>query len=264
MSKKSKALEEFYKLCFRADRQTIFDMNDVTNDHNINNVIVGLSKECFGLRIADNTETITYQLLYINGYKDLKGLFLNMTIDHHQRDKIVFFFAMHLSQEFPHLDFIDTFNTFQQFTRSILEKANYFTISSQEMARFKGKDSIIISPSAKGVMKINFIDKVEFLREFFGNRHEDQVSNENENYIYLMLNKRNGLTKIGTSIQPKYREKTLQGEEPEVFLISIWPAPRKVEKELHKMFFHQKERGEWFNLKSEQMNAIKERMSEFV
>ena len=46
--------------------------------------------------------------------------------------------------------------------------------------------------------------------------------NSKENRIYLMFNSRNGYTKIGRSINPKLREKTLQGEEPEIEMIAIF------------------------------------------
>ena len=244
------------------DEKFIHEMSQVSNDVSVNNVIVGLNDECFGLRLFDDPEKVFYQLFYINGTKGLSGLLLDMTLYNPNRDDIVFLFSNHLTQEFQHLDAIDVFNTFQQYTRSMLEKEGHFTISSLEMEKFKGKDSTIIAKGVKGISIIPLIEKVEFLRQYFGQRHTIEIK-EDQNYIYLMLNKRNGLVKIGTSIRPKFREKTLQGEEPEIYLISIWQAPREIEKELHKRFSDKKKRGEWFKLKSRDLKDIKDRMIEF-
>lgn len=46
-------------------------------------------------------------------------------------------------------------------------------------------------------------------------------------YVYLMKNSRNGLTKIGHSSNPVFREKTLQAEEPEINLLHSAESPKK-------------------------------------
>lgn len=76
---------------------------------------------------------------------------------------------------------------------------------------------------------------------------EKQKRNKSDkpNHIYLAVNKRNGYHKIGRSIDPKIREKTLQSEEPEVEFIGKWIAPEKTETELHNKFKEKKVRGEW-------------------
>ena len=66
--------------------------------------------------------------------------------------------------------------------------------------------------------------------------------------VYLMRNRRNGLVKIGSSLNPKFREKTLHSEEPEIELICYAPAGRGFERELHQVYQEKRVRGEWFQL----------------
>lgn len=48
-----------------------------------------------------------------------------------------------------------------------------------------------------------------------------------------MYNYRNDFTKIGRSINPLKREKTLQGEDPELEIIAFWQTDKIYEKILH-------------------------------
>lgn len=74
--------------------------------------------------------------------------------------------------------------------------------------------------------------------------------------VYLMRNVRNGLTKIGIPVDPKYREKTLQAEEPEVEL--LWSASGDAldERALHSRFSNRRVKGEWFNLTEDDIRRI--------
>ncbi len=74
--------------------------------------------------------------------------------------------------------------------------------------------------------------------------------------VYLMHNKRNGLYKIGRSIKPSLREKTLQSQEPEIEITATYPATNKDEKILHQTFYDKHVRGEWFNLESSDLALI--------
>jgi hypothetical protein len=70
-------------------------------------------------------------------------------------------------------------------------------------------------------------------------------------YVYLCRNNRNGLIKIGFSKEPKYREVTLQSEDPDVEFIHVRPADRGLERCLHQIFAAKRRRGEWFELSDE-------------
>jgi hypothetical protein len=74
---------------------------------------------------------------------------------------------------------------------------------------------------------------------------------------YLMLNNRNGYVKIGVSNNARYREKTLQSEEPEVVLFAVLErgAPR-MERSLHREYANSRLRGEWFALGPKDVQRI--------
>jgi hypothetical protein len=76
-------------------------------------------------------------------------------------------------------------------------------------------------------------------------------------YVYLMINKRNSLYKIGRSTSPQYREKTLQSEEPEVHLLWKLLARKEDEVHLHQLFKTSRVRGEWFDLEPEEVEWIR-------
>lgn len=82
-------------------------------------------------------------------------------------------------------------------------------------------------------------------------------------YVYLMLNKRSGHFKIGRSVNPRFREKTLQSQEPEVELVESCLAPKEFENELHKQFASKRIRGEWFELEDNDLKLIADKMNEY-
>ena len=71
---------------------------------------------------------------------------------------------------------------------------------------------------------------------------------------YILKDKNTGLYKIGRSINPLDREKTLQAEKPTVKLIKIFKD--NVERDLHDKYKKQRVRGEWFNLNKVQLKYI--------
>lgn len=74
---------------------------------------------------------------------------------------------------------------------------------------------------------------------------------------YLMFDSNTNYVKIGKSVDPRFRESTLQSEKPSISLFAICPAD--IEKDLHKTYSNNRVRGEWFDLhKNEVENIIKE------
>lgn len=81
--------------------------------------------------------------------------------------------------------------------------------------------------------------------------------NQSDGFIYLMRNKRNGLTKIGYSKTPKHRESTLQSQEPEIEMIHSVKGTFSEEKAIHKNYAAARVRGEWFKLSETEIDEIK-------
>ncbi len=88
-----------------------------------------------------------------------------------------------------------------------------------------------------------------------------QKSSTKDCYLYLMQNLKNGYHKIGISIEPIYREKTLQSEEPNISTVKTRKfmnrkIAKEIETELHKKYDHKKVRGEWFDLNQIELEEI--------
>ncbi len=78
-----------------------------------------------------------------------------------------------------------------------------------------------------------------------------------KSYVYLMKDKQNGLYKIGKSVNPKYREKTLRSEKPDIKMIFSTEERRSFsESTLHVCFREYRVRGEWFKLTQAQVRYI--------
>lgn len=252
----------FYKHYSNLEEDAILNINEKFNSPEFNNVIVGLEKQCFSLWLMDDDEEIRYRLFYITNQNKLEGDLIELNISTEYRDELVMFFSNFLAHNYEGLDLIDVFNTFQKQTRGMLEKLGYLTIASTEIAKYKGQNPHIMAKGVKGIIPIRLIDKTEFYREFFGNKSLTPETDECD-HIYLMLNKRNDYIKIGKSKRPSFREKTLQGDEPDIDMITFWQAPSQVEKELHKRFKDKRQRGEWFKLSFIELKQIKEYMENY-
>lgn len=77
-------------------------------------------------------------------------------------------------------------------------------------------------------------------------------------FVYMMRCNRTSRIKIGFSVNPNYREKTLQSENPDVALIWKKEGTRDDEMEMHARFSAYRFRGEWFNLPESELTKIKE------
>lgn len=177
-----------------------------------------------------------------------------------EKEDLTFFFASFLAHNYDDLDPIDTYNTFQSKTRSLFEKIGFTTITNVEMANFQ--HPVVCAPFTRGIVQINFIEKLTVFRQLFNYDPKKQRTAEGE-YVYLMLNKRNNYIKIGKSKIPDFREKTLQAEEPDIQLITVWKAPAQKERDLHARFTASRKRGEWFKLNLSDLKTIKQLMAAY-
>lgn len=73
---------------------------------------------------------------------------------------------------------------------------------------------------------------------------------------YLMKDESTGFIKIGRSVSPSIRERTLQAEKPTISLLKVCDS--LVERELHEQYENNRVRGEWFNLSDEEIAKIVE------
>ncbi|QIK54472.1 hypothetical protein G7051_09010 [Dysgonomonas sp. HDW5B] len=247
----------FHERCAILDSATVLEFNTHWESSELHNVITGLCKECYGVFILDD-KNIKYQLAYFNGERELEGIVLELDFPFEKRDKLVFFFSDFLSHRYKRLDTIDVFNTFQHYTRSMLERIGHLTLSSLDIEKYKDRN-----PEVIGALVIPMINKPTFYKDYFGNLYLDEMAGDDV-CVYLMLNKNNNYIKIGKSKKPRFREKTLQAEEPDIEIIASWLAPAYIEKELHSKFTEKRMRGEWFDLLFSDLKIIKDKMSEYI
>ena len=233
----------------------ILQMNESDNGP-INNVLNGLNKHCYGIWLLEDKLDNNYLLFYINNRIELSGLVYRLKINDKKRNEFTMGFSKVVNDEYPKdTELVDVFNTFQNHTRTMLEKINRFTYGNEMV----GKNATLIVKNKVGIDFVPVLNKKEAFKDIFSTDKE-KVNGENGNKIYLMFNPRNGYTKIGRSINPKVREKTLQGEDPETEIIALWNSPKSTEKDLHNTFSEKRIRGEWFNLGISDLLEIKEKM----
>lgn len=87
---------------------------------------------------------------------------------------------------------------------------------------------------------------------------DNYKENDSTTYVYLFKDESTGFYKIGSSRNPKYREKTLMCERPTITSIFVSRITLvQKERELHKLFKKKRVRGEWFNLDETDIEVIK-------
>jgi hypothetical protein len=125
--------------------------------------------------------------------------------------------------------------------KEIIEACNY-AIQSYE---YHCIDDSIIKEENERLLQIE-------LDNLGGVRRSKNITN-----IYIMQDQTNGYYKIGRSINPLKRERTLQSEKPTINLLYTIKSYQEEEVKLHNKYANYRIRGEWFNLNDEQIEEIK-------
>ncbi len=228
----------------------------------INNVVIGIDKHCFG--VTSGQEKPVFQFLYINGKNELKGYLLQLIFKQEEFYSLVVEYSYLLTIEFELDDPVNLYNSLIGYYRMSLEMRFIQTISNFDWELLKetygDNDPTIIA--AGPIEVLYFLDKREFYQKLVG--EEFHLITQNVNYVYLLINTRNGLFKIGRSKNPLKREKTLQAEEPEIQLIKYWLADKTFENKMHKFFFKKRVRGEWFKLNINDVLMIRNITNDFI
>jgi hypothetical protein len=111
----------------------------------------------------------------------------------------------------------------------------------------------ILNCSKMNISKI--IKKHNIKYEKLGKKRNEILFKKNKNYkTYIIKDLTNNIYKIGKSVNPKLREKTLQSEKPSIKIIKIFD--KNIESQLHLKYEKQRIRGEWFNLNQIQIKYI--------
>lgn len=250
------------KNMFSLDSEYIIANRDFDRGE-INNVIKGLNKEVFVIMLVkDNISDVVFEASYINNTNELKGYSINLDTSDLRWTRYLASFSTYISKEFDSYDPIDGFNGFMKHSRTLFEQLDFFTLTSKEVEQIiKNNDELLVS-NDRGVIVVKYQDKLETYRDFYS--HDAPILNrERENRVYLMYSGTNNSIKIGRSINPSLRERTLQSEDPQLGIITCWIAPVKVEKELQKLMESKRVRGEWFNLNFGDLKQIRKYMKKY-
>jgi hypothetical protein len=103
-------------------------------------------------------------------------------------------------------------------------------------------------------------DKLEFKKqqnEYYKERQKVlriKVAKKDKSKTYVMKDEDTGFYKIGKSVNPEHRERTLQSQKPTIKMVKIFDS--NIEKELHEAYDKYRVRGEWFNLTNIQLQYI--------
>lgn len=103
----------------------------------------------------------------------------------------------------------------------------------------------------------DWADVVALIPKFEDNEVDIQ---ESECFVYLKKNQK-GHYKIGISIDPINRERTLMAQDPQIKTIAKKKYINKkiagaIEKAFHQLYSHKRVRGEWFLLDEEDLNEL--------
>lgn len=254
--------KRFNSICFTLSESDILEFDKQDNGP-INNVMVGIANECLGCQLYDDVHGLDVKMFYITNSGNLKGDIICLPVRDPDYFTLLFKFCHLLAVEYREVDAIDAFNTFQTKLRGFLEKRDFFTVTDTDLKPFKGKSMTFMGNTKRGIIYVRFIDKVKYYREYFNNTYQLKLNiTERKEYVYLMINTETSLIKIGFSINPSYREKTLHSQEPTIHLIACWQSSRKTEKELHLKYKSKRVRGEWFRLNMSDLYELEAYMTQ--
>lgn len=265
MSNLNEIKEQFENSYFILNEELIHLLNKDDQTGHLNNVIIGLNKECYGVRLFENPDDpIIIEVYYINCKPKLQGSLIRVELNNPNYQFLLLQFCALLVMNYSIINEIHAYNTFQKQLRTILEKDGYFTITNIDIEQLRkiGTNGSLINLHHKAIKQIDMIPIVDFYREIFDDNYK-KVTEDINDYVYLMINTETSLIKIGYSRKPTVREKTLQSQEPQIYLIACWNANRKVETELHRKFKKNRIRGEYFKLGFNDLKELKDSMKNY-
>ncbi len=143
----------------------------------------------------------------------------------------------------------------------LISRAQYhYFISLEDLLFIKSKlDNTIKFAQENNIKELNNAIKLEYEQDFIKDNSGMLVKRHSDfpTKVYLMKDEHSGLYKIGRSINPLKRERTLQSEKPQIRLIYSFNAYCKDEIDIHEKFKDKRVRGEWFSLNEDDINYIK-------
>lgn len=246
------------------DEEKIMRLYEFDKGH-LGNVIRGMEDECFGLFYYEEKDKELF-LFFVkrNTNISLTGLSMVIPLFSKYRNIFVFFFSKVLVERysFNKKDECSIANTYQHLIKTACEQEGFLTENKEQLRN----DGVTLVMSHRPILDVTFFKRDFFFEQYFNSKlieYALQNEYEAEEKVYIMFNSRSLLYKIGYSTNPKRRERTLQGEDPELKLIACWITPKETEKELHNLFAKKRTRGEWFRLNLKDLEKIRNYMEQY-
>jgi len=237
-----------YLLDFYDDEEYILNyLNDIIDDHYI---------ECDG-----NDHNWKMLLDFLQRYLDWRINYTEKidsvvdsygTVDHKYNDFIweTIFYEL----DYPVFNLINDdniFNAIRDVTyyiyESLLSKKDYDKMKILERKNIK--EGVLVSNKIQDLWANGLVTA---FKNSNGKINLDK--NDRKKRCYIMKDSVNNLYKIGNSVDPKLRERTLQSEKPFISIVKTFKQNH--EKELHKKYNEFRRRGEWFELTDIQLKYI--------
>lgn len=240
------------------------------HDNGVFNVVRGLHKEAFSTMVWDDSKpNFDYFISYVTTVKDkLEGFILRLQPHLKTRNELTTCFTAFICKRYKTEEPYSVFNTFQDQQRSLFERLDFWTYDDTLKHELKERNGEFYLKGHKGIIYVPFAktadEKKSANEKTSKTPKKDKTKIADEHFVYIMHNKHNDYYKIGRSIKPEYREKTLQAQEPDITLIDKWIASVEVEKILHRKYKEKKMRGEWFKLTTDDIVEIREFMVTIV
>ena len=240
--------------------ESFYDKNRIVG---LNNVLEGFETDFFTIFSHEEFSLNDYSLMYIGDYKEIRGLTFKSSRLLKDRDIYTYRFAQAIENDFPELNSLVIFNTFQSLIEKIYENFGILCLPDF-ITNLEGSVSLIMPNRGKrGVDSILRVDILEFYRSYF-TRENLTKDKQSQPKVYLMYDKKENLIKIGkTKNKLKKRRKgvaepTLRASDPMIEIITAWEATKELETKLHLEYDSKRIRGEWFDLRVNDLQNIDE------
>lgn len=255
--------DEFHERIGQLDYEDIISLYIEHKTVELNNVIEGFESSFFTIALPDPDSLEDYTLIYVGNQKKIKGLTFRSGRSLKNRDFYTLRFAKAIEDEFPKVNSLVIFTTFQNNIKRVFE--NFGILCLPDFIAELGENfSILLTGNNKhSVDRILQVDIIEIYRSFFHRTKTTQDQNRLQK-IYLMYDQKEGLIKIGetkTKLITRMKgiaEPTLRGKDPMIEVITAWEAPKDLEIQLHTRYHHKRVRGEWFDLRASDLKEINE------
>lgn len=139
---------------------------------------------------------------------------------------------------------LEMFSAHEEIARDVMEMA-YYGARETLKGNVELFNRVVSDPDAPEFLKIAPVQRPK------------EVVPSKPTWIYLMRCEKTGLTKIGRSKNPQFREKTFQSESPSIVLTHKWMGRIDDETELHSRYADLRKRGEWFELNQGHISEIR-------